>query len=222
MIPLVDGNENVALLHPVLRARVAALCADPRVRGQLRVESAVRTYAEQVYLYGGWQKKLQGVPGYEHFNLAANPDRAITPAYGLPRARGSWHMEQPDGWGYAVDFNFSALPHDVQAVLEDVAREYRLIRTVPSEPWHYQMTWNDWTWLPEEADMPLTDDDVQRIADALAKVNRIQFGPGSQTRTLLERIDGTTKEILRLLKLLKPGGVVASLRQIKTKLGIDG
>lgn len=170
MIPLVDGNENVALLHPVLRARVAALCADPRLRGTLKVESAVRTYAEQQYLHYGWVNRLPG------FNLAADPDRPITPAYGLSHARGSWHMEQPDGHGYAVDFNFSALPHDVQLTLEDVAREYRLIRTVPGEPWHYQMSWTDWTWTPEEADMPLTDDDLARIERRVRAVVQHELG----------------------------------------------
>lgn len=154
MIPLVDGNERVDLLHPVLRARVDAFCNDPRMRGQLKVESAARTYAEQRYLYDGWCKRLPG------FNLAADPDRYITPGYGMTvGARGSWHMQQADGHAYAVDFNFSQLTDDVAAQLEDVAREYLLIRTVPSEAWHYQMTWGDW-WTVPATSIPDEEDDM--------------------------------------------------------------
>lgn len=183
MIPLVDGNERVDLWHPAFRARVAALCADPRMRGQLKVESAVRTREEQEYLFAGY---IAGKPG---FNLAANPTQILTPAYGLPSASGSWHMAQPDGHGYAVDFNTSGLSPDVYRALPVVAAEYRLVQTVlkpgwvpriqpfapapalPEHPdrvkewWHFQAPLDEGplTWVPEEEDM--TPEQANQLAE---------------------------------------------------------
>jgi hypothetical protein len=182
-VPVVDGNENVDALHPVLRARVSLLCADPRVSSHLKVESAVRTYAEQKYLYDGY---ISGRPG---FNLAANPDRIISAGYNVAQPRGSWHMQQSDRYGYAVDFNFSALPPPLQTQLESVAADYLLIRTVPSEQWHYQMIWGDWWTIPED-DMPLNDVDKNWISEEIKKrVGEVLNEKGGKLDVALQHLD---------------------------------
>lgn len=194
MIPLVDGNERVDLLHPVLRARVAALCADPRVAPHLKVESAARTYAEQRYLYDGWRR---GLPG---FNLAADPDRRISPAYGLADPRGSWHMQQSDGHAYAVDFNYSALPAQVQAILEDVAHEHMLARTVPSEAWHYQMVWGDWWTTPVQTPEPeddMTDDEHVMLAEVYRQLVGKPYKAGQKVPRPIRDAVGDTLDLLR-------------------------
>jgi hypothetical protein len=190
-IVLNDGNERVDLLHPVMRARVAGLCSDPRMRGTLRVESAVRTYEEQEYLYVNQHR-----PG---FNLAADPDQWLTPAYGLPSARGSWHMVQPDGHGYAVDFLTSVLPGDVYRLLPSVAAEYRLVQTVlhgglrahdspqppnpatPTDPrlvkewWHFQPPYNEGrlTWTPPAKDEDMTPEQEKKLDTLLIRTDLI-------------------------------------------------
>lgn len=201
MIPLVDGNERTDLLHPVLAARVAALCADPRVAPYLKVESAARTYAEQRYLYDGWR---HGLPG---FNLAADPDRRISPAYGLTDPRGSWHMEQSDGYAYAVDFNFSQLPSRVQAQLEQIAREYLLVRTVPSEQWHYQMAWGDWWTVPntepedemtpaQEAKLDALLAETKGVRDDLTLLRRqVSMSSKKPNRTMQEALGAIARKL---------------------------
>jgi hypothetical protein len=164
-IPRVDGNERTDLLHPVLAARVAALCA--AIPG-LKVDSAARTHAEQLHLFQGW---VNGLPG---FNLAADPDRPLTPAYGLPSARGSWHMQQPDGHAYAVDLNHSTLTHTAQAALQPTARDLLLIPTVPSEPWHFQMAWGDWWTVPNDPRQPAKEwDEMATKAEIEAAVRGV-------------------------------------------------
>lgn len=173
MIPTSSPSVNVANLDPVFAARLEAFLADPRLFGLLKVFSGVRTYASQKYLYDGWEDRLPG------FNLAADPDAWITPRYGLRSARGSWHMEQ-HGLGFAVDLNFDQFcwtafgknpavwqnRKEVCAYIETIAREYLLARTVPSEEWHYQMTYGDWTTVPQpkEWDDMATKEEVQQAA----------------------------------------------------------
>lgn len=149
-VPAAPG-VRVDLLDDVFYRRLDAALADPRLRGLVRCASAVRTFEQQVALWNGY---LQGLPG---FNTAANPyATSVMPGYtyDLRYRQGSWHMVQHDGRGYAVDLNHSELPGDVQAILADVLREYRLVLTVfrpQFEPWHYQMDWGDWTWVPADS-----------------------------------------------------------------------
>lgn len=150
-------------LHPVLAARLEWAYADPRCEGLLRLVSGPRTKQEQIVLWDGWQARRDwarrhlGVMGwpnpYRHFNEAANPYVKFARAYDLVGPReGSWHMEQESEQygpcGYAGDLNWSELPKRLWAPVETVLFEARLIRTVPGEPWHWQMFWNDWTWVP--------------------------------------------------------------------------
>lgn len=163
MIPLADGNENVVDLHPILRARVEALCADPRVRGQLLVESAVRTKAEQEYLYAGWIARRPG------FNLAADPNRVIGSLYDVSVGRGSWHMEQETGFGYAVDFRTSVLDADILADLPAIAADYLLWPPIlAKENWHYQMVEWDWTTLPATHADPIVSPEDPTVSEFIA------------------------------------------------------
>jgi hypothetical protein len=247
-IPIVHGDENVELFHPVFRARVEALCADPRMRGLLFVDSGVRTKAEQKFLWDGYQNKLKGVPGFAHFNTAANPDSVVaTSWYGLGTRHGSWHMQQPDGHGYACDFAYSRLPADIQKILISVAAEYRLVETVFSpqyEPWHYQMDPADFEWVPEEDDMPITEDDQRAIAAEVVKHMeptlkklveaemkkmvaaelREMLGTGSETRKILLRTEervgagggggADTEEVVKKVESTVKETVAVELREM--------
>lgn len=158
-------------LHPVLDARLNAVYADPRCEGLVRGVSGSRTKGEQIVLWNGYQNKLawakahlgvQGWPNpYRNFNTAANPYILVgaapgTSLYDLVGLReGSWHMEQLSKTyglvGYAEDINWSEIPNRLYGVVEQVMAENRLIRTVFTpqyERWHWQMAWDDWTWVP--------------------------------------------------------------------------
>lgn len=177
MLPT-DGSANQTDLHPEFRRRLEALFADPRMRGLLVLVSGARPRAEQVYLYNLY---LSG-----RGNLAANPNRVIG-TFGGVTFYGSWHMVQPAvapeprGWAYAVDLNFSALPPDVQAILEAVAAEYGLQRTVPSEKWHYQpigyrsLPLRPWPLSSDPPPPPdpeeLTVADISKIISRLDKID---------------------------------------------------
>ena len=84
-----DGDENVALLEPLLVYRLAKAYASSQLcRNSLRIESAGRSTEEQQYLYDGYKQKKPG------FNLAANPARIIGSHNGTT-FHGSWHLQQP-------------------------------------------------------------------------------------------------------------------------------
>jgi hypothetical protein len=130
-------------LHPKFIARLEALFTDSRIAGNLTVCSGVRSYADQQRLY----KKYRAGRG----NLAANPDRRFGEKAldGQGIWRGSWHMEQFDGWGYAVDFRLigKAL---TTADVNRIATEYGIRPTVPSEWWHHQPR-KSTDWFPAPA-----------------------------------------------------------------------
>jgi hypothetical protein len=203
-LALVDGNERVDLIHPVFRARLEALAADPRMKGQLAIESAARTLEEQRMLYAAF---LSGTG-----NTAANPDRTIAPAaYGLAIAQGSWHMVQPDGFAYAVDVATFRLSPDVYAALPAVAAEYRLQQTVlktgvglpPSAPppdpcafaaagdvhewWHLQCPLDEdpLEWVPDEED-DMTPEQAKKLDDLL-EAQKVLL---ARTDLLLDHLEG--------------------------------
>jgi hypothetical protein len=128
MIPKRDGVD-VEGLHPILKRRLAAFFADPRNKG-MYVYSGVRTYAHQKRLYDEYKAGIRK-------DLAANPDRVLGERtyFGVTGLMfGSKHMPQPrfGGWSYAADLA------GYDAGTEAIAREYGLIRTIPSEMWHYE------------------------------------------------------------------------------------
>ena len=147
-IPTTRSSVRLDLLHPWMVTRLEAFFADPRVKGNVKVCSGCRSYADQMRFY----KKYKAGTG----NLAANPDRRFGPK-GLDGQgiwRGSWHMQQLDGWCYAVDLRLvgKAL---TTGDTNQIATEYGLRPTVPSEWWHHQPR-KGTEWFPAPA---LGDDD---------------------------------------------------------------
>jgi hypothetical protein len=133
MIPTTSPSVNVRDLHPTLKLRVEAMLADQRMKGY-KVVSGVRTYAQQKYLYQGW------ISGKKGFNLAANPDAYGAATFDGFRFRGSHHMQQDDGFGYAVDLR-APFWHSTKkrwALVGAVGAEYGLRQVVRTEWWHLE------------------------------------------------------------------------------------
>lgn len=176
MIP----GADTSLLHPVFRARLDHALNDPRIKGKVRVVSATRTRAQQAALYAAYKAGTG--------NTAANPDSVTVGAYGLAQRYGSWHMQQPDGYGYAVDLNWSELDPRTAALAEAILQDHRLIRTVFSpqyEPWHWQMSWSDWAWVPTTKDDDMTPEQASTLAQIAADVKEIKrelWGEGATKR----------------------------------------
>lgn len=125
-IPTTSKYVDLSLLHPRFKARLEAFFADPQIKGRVSVVSGCRSYATQKRLYDRY-KAGKG-------NLAANPDRKHG-ANGW--WRGSYHMEQKDGYCYAVDFRIVGRGITKYGV-NVIAKEYGLVKTVSSEWWHHQ------------------------------------------------------------------------------------
>jgi hypothetical protein len=114
---------NRAHEHPELRARVdATLIA---TKGFATLVSSSRTFAQQAALF----KKYKEGRG----NLAADPNRINK----LTGRRGSNHQVQDDGHSYAVDISVRTVPNRKR--LEAIANSKGLVRTVPSEYWHFEL-----------------------------------------------------------------------------------
>lgn len=138
-IPVTSPSVNVDDLHPVLFLRVEAMLADPRMAGY-RVVSGVRTYEMQKSLFSGWRKRLARVPGFQHYNRAANPDLAGAATFDGLAFRGSYHMIQDDGYGHAVDLRGPATHTRAKKwrLVGEVGDDYGLRQTVAGEWWHLQ------------------------------------------------------------------------------------
>ena len=159
-IPAKKGVD-LSLLHPRFVKRLEAFFNDPRIKGRVRVTSGCRTYAKQKYFYDGYKARKAG------FNLAANPDRRFGPKglNGQGIWRGSWHMEQEDGYCYAVDFGLCGSGIKTWEV-QNIDKSYGIHPTVASEWWHHQPRQSaDWFDAPalvsggvkEETKEPVTD-----------------------------------------------------------------
>lgn len=153
------GNASVDGLHPELRERAEALLRDPRLEQRVYIISGVRTYAHQKWLYDEWCAGRYRVP------VVANPDRVLANG-----RKGSLHMVQEDGYAYALDFDFMAGGDD-WGLLEAVAGDYALVRTVPSEGWHYEADLTQ-QWGPEVE----TDWDALRRLVAEARTSVLAEG----------------------------------------------
>ena len=141
-IPTTDSRVRIDGLHPKFVARLEAFFADSRITNNVKVCSGVRSYADQERFY----KKYRAGRG----NLAADPDRRFGAKAldGKGMWRGSWHMEQFDGWGYAVDFRLVGKVLNTRDV-NRIATEYGIQPTVASEWWHHQPRKNtDWFDAP--------------------------------------------------------------------------
>ena len=178
-IPVVNSGVNVDLLHPEMKDRLRKFFADPRIKGKVAVVSGVRTLAQQRYLYNGYKAGKRG------FNLAANPDRKFGGGF-----QGSWHMQQPalGHYGYAVDFRIVGKGISTTQV-NAIAKEYGIVKTVPSEWWHHQcyghLGGGKYGWYPVQgqkkkpADPKKTKQDFKTIGQVIA-----HMGEGLKTRPL--------------------------------------
>ena len=129
-IPTTSKHVRLDLLHPKMLTRLEHFFADGRINGKVAVVSGVRSYATQQRLY-----KRYRAGG----TLAANPDRRFGPKAldGKGIWRGSWHMQQNDGYGHAVDFRIVG-KGITTAEVNQIAARYGLRATVKSEWWHHQ------------------------------------------------------------------------------------
>ena len=166
MIP-VRAGVSIETLHPTFLRRLEALHADPRTRGMLSIYSGVRSKAHQARLYAEY--RAGGT-------LAADPDQVLGERTMFGQtffAEGSWHMQQPSGWGYAADLaGYKALGETLWGELVPWHSDYKagalapfgLTRTVQPkdrskwESWHVQplgtvVTVYDAVSDPSEADM---------------------------------------------------------------------
>ncbi len=124
MIPTTSKWVRVDLLHPQMVSRLEHFFDDGRIKDCVKVVSACRSLADQQRLYA---KYLNGTG-----NLAANPERVLPGGW-----KGSWHMQQDDGYCHAVDFRI--VNNDVTTrEVNQIATSYGLQPTVRSEWWHHQ------------------------------------------------------------------------------------
>jgi hypothetical protein len=139
-IPVTSSRVNLDGLDPVLEFRLELMFRDPRMKGY-RVISGVRTYEMQKSLYSGWRSKLAGLPGFAHYNLAANPDRKFGILPSGSYWQGSYHMVQPTtGYGHAVDITrpVGVSVGEAWSTIASVGNPLGISQTVKDEYWHVQ------------------------------------------------------------------------------------
>jgi len=113
------------LLHPTFKARLDAFFKHPEIAGKCAIVSGVRSYADQKYFWDLYQSGKG--------NLAANPDRYMSNG----KWKGSYHMQQPDGYGHAVDLRITGRGL-TRLRCAQIAKTYGIVQTVRSEWWHMQ------------------------------------------------------------------------------------
>ena len=155
--PLSDKRVQVDLLHPILKHRLTALFRHPEIQGRMVICSGVRSYADQKRLYDGYKAGKKG------FNLAANPDWKRPDGFFY----GSFHQQQPDGYGYAVDFRITNKKLTTHRANE-LAKAYGLCATVRGEWWHHQpRDATDWFPTPGFDNPPVPKVDFAAIIQFL-------------------------------------------------------
>jgi len=200
VIPVRSG-VNADLLHPIFRRRLDALAADPRTGGRLSIYSGVRTYAHQKQLYDDY------VAGRRD-DVAANPDRVLGERtyFGLTGiVFGSMHMAQErlGGWGYAADLA------GYDAGTEAIAREYGLIRTVPSEMWHYQPSPAPTPYDHDEEHplMALTDAEQADLLDRTKRIDGELDQVLAALRTITDRVERLQERVTKMDERVADKGV---------------
>jgi len=124
VIPTTSKWVRTDLLHPQMVSRLEHFFQDGRIKNRVKVVSACRSLADQQRLYD----KYRAGTG----NLAANPERTLPGGW-----KGSWHMQQDDGWCHAVDFRI--VDNDITTrEVNQIATAYGMQPTVRSEWWHHQ------------------------------------------------------------------------------------
>lgn len=145
-IPIKNSRVDLSMIHPRFKARLEAFFADPKIHGRVTITSGCRSYAKQKYLYD----KYRSGRG----NLAANPNWQRPDGF----FKGSFHMEQPDGYCYAVDFGLIGRGITTWEV-NSIAKHYGLYPTVDSEWWHHQPRDGD-DWFKTEG--MVESDEIKR------------------------------------------------------------
>jgi hypothetical protein len=131
-IPTTKSSVQLDLLHPRFVTRLEAFFSDSRIGNRVRVSSGCRSFAKQTYFYDLY-KAGRG-------NLAANPNRRFGPKglNGVGIWRGSWHMEQNDGFCYAVDLHQMSKSLS-KPDINKIASSYGIVPTIKArEWWHHQ------------------------------------------------------------------------------------
>ena len=131
-IPTTKSTVQLDLLHPRFVTRLEAFFQDSQIKGKVAVSSGCRSYADQKYYYDRYKSGRSTI-------LAANPDRRFGEKAldGLGIWRGSWHMQQLDGWCYAVDL--AQMDKSIsKPEINRIAIMYGVQPTVASEWWHHQ------------------------------------------------------------------------------------
>ena len=192
MIPTTKSNVDLSLLHPRFKKRLEAFFDDPRIRGRVSVSSGCRSYAQQMYFYN---KYLSGKG-----NLAANPDRRFG-TKGLDGQgiwRGSWHMEQNDGFCYAVDFH--RINNDLHTwEINAIAKEYGMHPTVDGEWWHHQpRASTDWFEAPALEARSVVEDTEEPVVHWASIVLFVQRLYSMVSANPLRR--GSRNEAVRVLQ----------------------
>lgn len=166
-IPVKHTGVNIADLHPELKSRLrAALYRPELLTAGARVSSGARTYAEQRYLYDGYQARRKG------FNLAANPDQvnsdgSIGSRHQVQRQRyvpgyfttpiERLHLRAatpPAGAAWAADVGFyrGATRKRIDALEHAMVAE-GLMSPISSEWWHFELS------PTKHPTVPYTEDD---------------------------------------------------------------
>ena len=214
-------------MHPRFKARLDKFFQDPKIKGRVIVTSGCRTYAQQKWLHDRY-KKGRG-------NLAANPDWQRPDGF----FKGSFHMEQPDGYCYAVDFGLIGGGIKTWEV-NNIAKHYGICPTVSSEWWHHQPRDGD-DWFGVENGVPETEiEKATPVIDWLGLVrllndikNSVQLKPirykerSDRVKTMQRRLGavgvdagvpdgifgrGTLKAVKKFQKYvrLRPDGIVGA------------
>jgi len=136
-IPTTSKWVQLDLLHPRFKKRLEKFFADPRIKDRVAVSSAARSYAKQKYLYDGYRAGKKG------FNLAANPDWKRPGGFFY----GSFHMEQKDGFCYAVDLRNLDPKHISNPEINDIAAEYGIVATIKDREWWHHQPRNEKSWF---------------------------------------------------------------------------
>ncbi len=169
-IPTTKSTVHLDLLHPRFVKRLEAFFSDTRIKNRVRVSSACRSLAQQQHFFNLYRSGKG--------NLAADPRRRFGPK-GLDGQgiwRGSWHMEQADGFCYAVDLaqvSKSLSKPDINTI----ATSYGVVPTIKArEWWHHQpragVDWFDAPALRGEAvELPDAPEPKMDWAGIVAAIN---------------------------------------------------
>jgi hypothetical protein len=180
MIPVSSKRVRLDGLHPEFVARLEHFFEDSRVRGKVVVVSGVRTVREQAALFDRYRNH-GGV-------LAADPGRVFGGGW-----VGSWHMVQPDGFGYAVDLRLTGWVN--WGTVHEVAGVYGVRPTVPGEDWHVQPRHVD-GWFPSPFER-----EVVPSVDLVAIIAYIKGMAGYITSVPLRRGDEGRGGFVQILQV---------------------